>query len=412
MNIYAKIILFALLSNFLLELLADLLNLRALSSKLPPEAEGIYDQESYRKSQQYTQAKTRFAQLAKAFDLAVLLLFWFAGGFNALDLLVGGWHFSPLGTGLGYIAILALGKFILGLPFSVYGTFVLEARFAFNRTTPRTFLLDLGKGLLLAVAIGGPLLAGILLLFQALGSQAWLYAWAGITIFSLLLQFIAPTWIMPLFNKFSPLAEGELKEQIMAYAKEVGFSLHNVFVIDGSKRSAKANAFFTGFGKHKRIALFDTLIEKHGAGELLAILAHEIGHYKKKHILQGLLLGIAHMGIMLFLLGVFLRHPGLFAAFGMENISVHAGLIFFSLLFTPLEFLLALLLHRISRRNEYEADRFAVQTTQRQEELIAALKKLSQNNLANLTPHPFYVFLHYSHPPLLARLQAIRAVGE
>lgn len=409
MNIYAKIILATLVLNFVLELVADLLNLRALHTRLPAEVAGLYDRQAYEQSQLYTQVKTRFGQVVNAFDLGVLLLFWFGGGFNTLDMYVRGFHLGTIWTGLAYIALLALAKFILALPFSIYGTFGIEARFGFNRTTPRTFILDLVKGVFLSVAIGGPLLAGLLYLFQFAGPRAWLYGWVGIATVTLILQFVAPTWIMPLFNKFTPLSDGSLKDRILSYAKEVGFSLANVFVVDGSKRSAKANAFFTGFGKHKRIALFDTLLEKHGQEELLAILAHEIGHYKKKHILQGMVMGILHMGFMLFLLGVFLRHPGLFAAFKMENISVHAGLIFFSLLFTPVELLLSLVMHRISRGNEYEADRFAVQTTRQGEALITALKTLSQHNLANLTPHPFYVWIHYSHPPLLARLTAIRA---
>jgi STE24 endopeptidase len=225
---------------------------------------------------------------------------------------------------------------------------------------------------------------------------------------TLFLQFIAPTWIMPLFNKFTPLEEGELRESIFSYARSVNFSLENLFVMDGSKRSTKSNAFFTGFGKHKRIALFDTLIEKHSVAELVSILAHEIGHYKKKHILQSMAISILHSGLMFFLLSIFISHKGLFDAFYMEQMSIYAGLIFFGMLYSPLELLLSIFLQIFSRKNEYEADRFAVETTDTPETMVNALKTLSVHNLSNLTPHPFYVFLNYSHPPVLERIQALR----
>jgi len=240
---------------------------------------------------------------------------------------------------------------------------------------------------------------------------AWLWCWGAVTVFTLFVQFIAPTWIMPLFNKFTPLGEGELREAIFAFADSVGFSLQNVFVMDGSKRSSKSNAFFTGFGRNKRIALFDTLIEKQTVAELVGVLAHEIGHYKKKHIFQGMAISIVHTGVMLYLLSIFVSHPGLFAAFQMEHSSVYAGMIFFGLLFTPLDMVLSPLMSMLSRYNEFEADRFAGEKTGRPQSLIDALKKLSVDNLANLTPHPFYVLLHYSHPPLLQRIAALRAVG-
>ncbi|MDP2104798.1 MAG: M48 family metallopeptidase, partial [Desulfobulbaceae bacterium] len=253
-----------------------------------------------------------------------------------------------------------------------------------------------------------PLVAALLFFFEWAGGAAWLYGWVLTTAFIVIVQFVAPTWIMPLFNTFTPLADGELRERIMNYARSVGFSLENVFVIDGSKRSSKSNAFFTGFGRHKRIALFDTLIARHSVPELVGILAHEIGHYKKHHIVQGMVISIAHLGVMLYLLSLSLGSQGLFDAFGMSHRSVYGGLVFFGLLLTPLELALSLLMNRLSRKNEFEADRFASQTTGSGEDLVLALKKLSVHNLANLTPHPFYVTLHYSHPPLLARIAAIR----
>ena len=274
----------------------------------------------------------------------------------------------------------------------------------------KIFVLDMLKGLLLGVVIGGALLGGILAFFQFAGANAWLYCWIAVTLFTIFMQFIAPTWIMPLFNKFTPLEDGELRREIMNYAQKVHFPLDNLFVMDGSKRSAKSNAFFTGFGKHKRIALFDTLIEKHSVAELVAILAHEIGHYKKKHILQGMIISILHTGVMFFLLSIFLNHSGLFDAFYMENMSIYAGFIFFGMLFSPISEILGIFMQMFSRKNEFEADQFAAETTQNSSNMISALKKLSANNLSNLTPHPFYVFLNYSHPPVLERIRALRSL--
>ncbi|MBU0482658.1 MAG: M48 family metallopeptidase [Proteobacteria bacterium] len=410
MNIYGWIILAALLANYFLELVSDRLNLAALEPELPQEFAGVYDPAEYARSQQYTRTRTGFGLLTGTFNLLILLLFWQLGGFNALDQLVRGWQFNVIVTGLIFSGLLLLAKTVISLPFTLYSTFVIEEKFGFNRTTPATFVADLLKGLLLTVLLGGPLLAGVLWFFEATGQFAWLWCWFAVTLFTLIVQFVAPTWIMPLFNKFSPLEEGALREAIFSFADSVGFSLQNVFVMDGSKRSSKSNAFFTGFGRNKRIALFDTLINKHSVGELVAVLAHEIGHYQKKHILQGIMISIVHTGVMLYLLSIFVSHPGLFSAFAMEHSSVYAGLLFFGLLFTPLEMILAPLMHMLSRHNEYEADRFAVTNTDEPENMINALKKLAATNLANLTPHPFHVFLHYSHPPLLARIAAIREI--
>ncbi|MBU0673932.1 MAG: M48 family metallopeptidase [Proteobacteria bacterium] len=408
MNIYGIIILVALLGNFLLEFFANRLNLKALDPQVPEEFSGLYDQEKYARSQEYTRVRTRFGNLAATFDLLLLLVFWQVGGFPHLDGMVRGWGFGIVVTGLIFTGLLILAKGVLSLPLKIYSTFVIEARFGFNRTTPATFVLDMVKGIVLGVLLGGPLLAVILAIFQYGGPLAWLYCWLAVTVFTLVVQFIAPTWIMPLFNKFTPLGDGELREAIFKFARSVGFPLDNVFVMDGSKRSSKSNAFFTGFGKHKRIALFDTLIEGHPVAELVAILAHEIGHYQKKHILQGLMISILHTGVMLFLLSLFVSKPGLFDAFQLAQPSVYCGLIFFGLLFTPMEMVLGPLMNLLSRHNEFEADRFAVDKTGDSGAMILALKKLSVHNLSNLTPHPFYVFLHYSHPPLLARIHTMQ----
>jgi len=379
-----------------------------LEQTLPEEFKGIYNEDDYARSQDYTRVRTRFDIISSVFDLAVLLCFWFMGGFNALDLVVRGFGFSSILTGLIYVGALVLLRTFLAIPFNIFATFVIEERFGFNKTTVRTFILDLVKGVLLTALLGGAVLAVVLIIFDRSGPQAWIYCWLAVSLFILFLQFIAPTWLLPLFNKFIPLADGELKERIMQYAQSVSFRLEKIFVMDGSRRSGKSNAFFTGFGRHKRIALYDTLIDKHSVPELEAILAHEIGHYKKKHILQGLALTVLHMGVMLFLLSIFISHKGLFDAFYMDHTSVYAGLIFFGLLLAPMEMILSILLHSLSRKNEYQADRFAAETIADPGQMIMALKNLARDNLANLTPHQFHVFLHYSHPPLLKRIQAIR----
>jgi STE24 endopeptidase len=410
MNEFSIIILVALVLEFALELVANLLNLKALKLELPTTLEGVYKAEDYRKSQEYIRATTRFGLVGSTFTLLLLLSFWFSGGFNWFDQVIRAWDFVPVVSGLLYIGILLLAYSLLMLPFSIYSTFVIEDRFGFNKTTPRTFFLDQIKGLSLAVLLGGPLLAGILVLFEYAGSYAWLYCWAAVTLFLLAIQYIAPTWIMPLFNKFTPMESGELKEAILRYARSVNFPIKNVFVIDGSKRSSKSNAFFSGFGRNKRIALFDTLIEKHTVPEMVAVLAHEIGHYKKKHVVQGIVVSILHMGMILFLLSLFLGSPGLYQAFYMTQQSIYAGLLFFGLLYTPIELALSTAMQVLSRKNEYEADRFSADTIDEPRSLIDALRRLHSTNLSNLTPHPFYVFLKYSHPPLLQRMQAIQNI--
>ncbi len=408
MNPFFVIILIALVIEFALHLIANLLNLKALKLELPSALEGVYKPEDYRNSQEYTRATTRFDFVATTFGLFLLLSFWFAGGFNYLDQIIRAWGFVSIVNGLLYIGILLMAYSLLTLPFSIYVTFVIEERFGFNRTTLRTFFLDRVKGLALATLLGIPLLAGILSLFEYSGAYAWFYCWIIVTIFSLVMQFVAPIWIMPLFNKFTPMESGKLKETILEYARSVNFSIKNVFVMDGSKRSSKSNAFFTGFGHNKRIALFDTLIEKHTVPELIAVLAHEIGHYKKKHILQGMIISILHTGVILFLLSVFLSSAGLYEVFQMEHQSIYSGLLFFGLLYTAIELLLSIVMQMVSRKNEYEADHYAVETIDDPRTLIDALKKLSASNFSNLTPHPFYVFLNYSHPPLLQRVHAIQ----
>jgi len=408
MNTIAIIILAAIIFDYTLNVLADYLNLTKLRNDLPEAFQGIYDPDRYRKSQQYLKVNTRFGWVTATFNVAVMLIFWFAKGFPLLDEWVRSFNYSPLVTGLIYMAVLVLFKGLLSLPFSMYATFVIEERFGFNQTTWTTFIADLAKGLLLGVLLGTPLLAGILAFFEHAGTNAWWYCWIAVTLYMLGVQFIAPTWIMPLFNKFTPLEAGELKSAILSYAGSINFPIENVFVMDGSRRSSKSNAFFTGFGKHRRIVLFDTLIKRHTSGELLAVLAHEMGHYKKKHILLTMILGILQMGIMLYLLSNFIAYQGLFEAFFMSQKSVYAGLIFFAMLYSPIEFLMGIFMQMLSRRNETAADRFSAETTHDPQSMEAALKKLSVDNLTNLMPHPVYVFLNYSHPPVLQRISDLR----
>ena len=408
MNLIALIILFAIIFDLILNGIADYLNLKRLRNDLPETFKGVYDPDRYSQSQQYLKTNTRFGWITGSFDVALILIFWFGGGFPLLDEWVRSFNYGPIVTGLAYMGILILIKSILSLPFSIYATFVIEERFGFNQTTWSTFVLDLAKGLLLAILLGTPLLTGVLWFFEYAGTNAWWYCWIGVTLYMLAVQFVAPTWIMPIFNKFELLDEGDLKSAILSYAKSIKFPIENVYVMDGSRRSSKSNAFFTGFGKHRRIVLFDTLIKQHTTGELLAVLAHEMGHYKKKHILQSITLGILQMGIMLFLLSLFISYQGLFDAFYMPQKSVYAGLIFFGMLYSPLGFFIGIFMQMLSRKNETAADRFSVQTTRDPKSMVDALKKLSVNNLSNLLPHPFYVFLNYSHPPVLQRIKAIQ----
>ncbi|MDH4199167.1 MAG: M48 family metallopeptidase [Spirochaetia bacterium] len=412
MNMFAWIILVTLLFQYALNLVSDILNLKAMSEKIPDEFRGFYDSQEYEKSQRYTREKTRFGFVTHTFDLALILGFWFLGGFNDVDGIVRNAGYSPIITGIIYIGALVILNALVSLPFQIYSTFVIEEKYGFNRTTVKTYVSDLLKGLALAVIIGVPLLYMILWFFENTGSYSWLYIWVGITLISLLLQFIAPVWIMPLFNKFKPMEDGELKSAIMKYAKKVSFALKDVFVMDGSKRSSKANAFFTGFGKNKRVALFDTLIEKQSTDELVSVLAHEVGHYKKKHIVKGMITSVLHTGVLFYLMGGFIENRDLFDAFFMEHTSIYASLIFFTMLFSPVEMILSMVMAVFSRKHEYEADRYAAETIQKPDHLISSLKKLSVDHLSNLTPHPLYVFLHYSHPPILSRVNALRSIGE
>jgi STE24 endopeptidase len=406
---YATLLVAALLLEYAVEMVGDALNLRALRPEVPARFSGVYDPERYARSQAYARAKARFAGLPRTVSLAVLLAFWWYGGFESLDVAVRALGLGVVLTGAVYIGALVVLQELLSLPFSWYSTFVIEERFGFNRTTPATFVLDRVKGLALLMVIGGPALSAVLWLLERAGDTAWLWGLAVTTVWLLGLQFVAPTWLMPIFNTFRPLEEGELARAVRACAARAGFPLEGLYVVDGSRRSTKANAFLAGFGSRKRIALFDTLVARHPADEIVSIVAHEIGHHKKGHVLQGAAIGIAQLAVIFFLLGYVLHDPNLFSSFHVSRPSVHVGLVLFAIMYAPVGLALSLVVQAHERRCELEADAFARDTLGSGDALVRALEKLSAESLANLTPHPFYVWLHHSHPPLADRVAALQA---
>ncbi len=409
-NGYFWFALICVIGFFVLEVFSKLLNLSALAPQLPEEFQDVFDGQEYARSQQYTRFGTRFGLIESAFSLVVFLVFWWLGGFGWLDTWVRSWiSEGPIKQGLLFMFLLFIGSTVIALPFELYDTFVIEERFGFNKMTPATFFADRLKGLGLAVVFGAPLLALVLWIFERWSHSAWIYGWIVVSGFTLLMAYIAPQIILPLFNKFKPLPDGELKSAIERMSAECSFPLTEVYEIDGSKRSTKSNAYFTGFGKNKKIALYDTLIENHGVGELVAVLAHEIGHFKKKHVMQSMVLGVLQMGLLFFLLGKFMKNEALFSAFRVTDVSVYGSLVFFMFLYEPISKLTSIGMNMLSRKNEFEADAYAASVTGKPEDLIRGLKKLSKDNLSNLTPHPFYVFLNYSHPPMLQRIAALKA---
>lgn len=412
MNIYLIVIIAILIIRYTVDLVVDLFNLKAISEKLPSEFDDWYDNQKYSESQRYLRETTRFGIITDTINTTAILVFILVGGFNLIDgwaRTIGGHGQNEIITGLLFIAILMVVSQILALPFSIYSTFVIEERYGFNRTTVKTFILDMFKGILLAILIGGPMLALVLALFAKTGSFAWLWCWGAVTVIQIILMFIAPYVIMPLFNKFIPLEDGDLRQTVENYARQQNFAMRGIFTMDGSKRSSKSNAFFTGFGKSRRIVLFDTLIEKHPVKELLAIIAHEMGHYKKHHILKMIVQSIAIMGMTFFLMSLCIGNQPLFDAFKMSNPpTIYAALVFFGFLYTPISMALGIIGSAISRRHEYEADAYAVETVGETEPMVNGLKRLTVENLGNLTPHPLKVFLNYSHPPVLDRIKAIK----
>ena len=392
--------------DFILERTLSLLNYRNISSDLPQELAGVYSADKYTKSQEYSRATSRFGMVSATFGLALVLAMLSLGGFAWFDELARGWTKSEMVVSLLFFGLIFLASDIVNTPFGLYSTFVIEERFGFNKSSIGLYFTDKLKGWLLTMLLGGAILSLILWFYQLTGPSFWLWAWALISGFSIFMAMFYSSLIVPLFNKQTPLEEGELRSAIEEFSNKAGFELENVYVIDGSKRSSKANAYFSGLGPKKRIVLYDTLINDLEVEELVAVLAHEIGHYKKKHILQGLGLGVVQSGVMLYIFSLFVGYEPLSQALGAQEHSFHLAMISFAILYSPLSTLLGLGMNMLSRKNEYEADDFARQHHSASA-LISGLKKLSRNNLSNLTPHPAYVFFHYSHPPLLARLRAL-----
>jgi len=414
MNYLAFIIVISLFVLWNLEFIATLLNLKVFPITPPPELAGLMDQEKLDKARAYLSVNSRFDILRASVSLAILLAFWWLGGFPFFDRLTRSLSEDIIVIGLIFLGTLFLAQNLISLPFEWYETFVIEEKFGFNKSTPATFAADRVKGLALAALLGLPLAAGILWIFQEV-PNAWLWAWAFVTAFQLILSYLAPSLILPLFNKFTPMPDGELKDEIHALGVKCGFPLEGVYEIDGSKRSTKANAYFTGFGKYKKIALYDTLTEKSTKPELLTILAHEIGHFRLGHIRQRLAVGILQMALIFFLIGLATNPEGAFArllheAFFVREISPHAGLVFFILLLEPVSKALSILANAWSRKHEFEADAYAARSTGTPEALASALRKLSSDHLSHPAPHKLRVILDHSHPPLVQRLRALQQV--
>lgn len=406
---YAIVVILVL--NYLVEQILNYLNASNKNMPLPGELQGIYNENDYKKQQAYERENTRFGLLTETISFVVLLIMLFANGFAWVDTWVHGITANAILQAMLFFGVLLLASDIIGIPFDIYSTFKIEQKYGFNTTTVKTFVLDKLKGWLLGAIIGGGLLALIIWLIQTFGGNFWILAWLVVSAFSLFMAMFYSSLIVPLFNKQTPLEEGELKAAINEFSNKAGFQLKNVYVIDGSKRSTKANAYFTGFGAKKRIVLYDTLIKDLSTEEIVGVLAHEIGHYKKRHVVMSIGFSLAQMALMLFILGQCIGSADLSYALGATQPAIHLALITFALLYTPLSSGFGLLLNVVSRRNEYQADSFAAETYGAAP-LQSALKKLTQKNLSNLTPHPAYVFYHYSHPPLLQRLRNLAATAQ
>lgn len=396
-----------LIFGYLLERILDKLNLGHTLAVLPDELSDIFDPEEYQKSQMYKRDKIRFSFFTSSMGLLVMLILFFLGGFGWLDGIISGLTDRYIIHVLIFFGVFALLSDILTIPFDLYDTFVLEERYGFNRTTARTFVLDKVKGWFIGALLGGALLAVITWIYMLTGRWFWLIALGVITLVTLFMTMFYSNLIVPLFNKQTPLEEGALRKKIEEFASNAGFRLDNIYVMDGSKRSSKANAYFTGLGPKKRIVLFDTLIEELDEEEIVAVLAHEIGHYKKKHSTTGLIIATAQSAIMLYLFSLFVGLDSFAEALGGAKASFHLGLVAFGVLYSPISMLIGLGANALSRHHEYQADNFA-KKRYNADRLVSSLKKLSKNNLSNLTPHPVYVFFHYSHPPLLQRIRSLK----
>ena len=407
MNTLFYIIITILLVQFVLETFLDYLNAKRYGDPVPAELKDVFDVDEYQKSQAYKKTNYRFGLLTSAFSLLLTLSFLTFGGFDWVDQIVRDMTDKEIPMALIFFGSIMIGSDLVTLPFSYYSTFVIEEKFGFNTTTRATFFMDKLKGWLLMATVGGLLLAVIIWFFQSAGPNFWIYAWGLVAVFTLFMNLFYSKLVVPLFNKLTPLETGSLKIKIEDYAEKVGFELQNIFVIDGSKRSTKANAYFSGFGREKRVTLYDTLIKDLEEEEIVAVLAHEVGHYKKNHIIFNLTASILLTGLTLFLLSLFINNPAVSRAIGVSEPSFHAALIGFGLLYSPISDVTGLLMNHLSRKFEYQADDYA-KRTYAAPPLIISLKKMSRNNLSNLTPHPAYVFAHYSHPPLIARIRNLK----
>jgi STE24 endopeptidase len=404
------IIISILVFDYIVERILDYLNSTYWSNKLPEELQEIYDAEKYKKSQDYQKVNQRFSLLTSTLSFVAMMLMLLLGGFAFVDNFVRQYTVNPIVMALLFFGIIGFVSDILSTPFSIYDTFVIEQKFGFNNTTVKTFILDKLKGWLLAIILGSIFIALFILIYNKTGINFWWIAWLVFSAISIFFSMFYSNLIVPLFNKQTPLEEGELRTAIEVFSNKVGFKLNNIFVIDGSKRSNKANAYFTGLGSKKRIVLYDTLIKDHTTEELVAVLAHEVGHYKKKHTLKGIIISLLETGMMLYILSWFISNPVLSEALGTKQ-SFHIAIIVFGILYSPLSMILGLAMNVLSRKHEYEADKFAGENYNA-ESLKSALKKLSVNNLSNLKPHPAYVFFHYSHPTLLQRLAALNQLNK
>ena len=390
--------------NFTKDKILDAINAKHYNDPIPKELEDVYDQDEYKKSQNYKAVNYKFGIWTSLFSFVLTLSFLLLDGFEYVDTIARSYSENPIIIALIFFGIIMIASDIITTPFGYYKTFVIEEKFGFNKTTKKTFVLDKLKGLLMTVFLGGGIIALIVWFYQITGNEFWLYAWGIVTVFTVFMNMFYSKLIVPLFNKQTPLEEGDLRNKISEYAESVGFNLEKIFVIDGSKRSTKANAYFSGFGSEKRVTLYDTLVNDLEDEEIVAVLAHEVGHYKKKHIIFNLVTSILLTGLTLYILSIFISNPLLSNAIGVEIPSFHVGLIAFGLLYSPISELTGLIMNYVSRVFEYQADDYA-KNTYKAEPLITSLKKLSKNSLSNLTPHKAYVFMHYSHPTLLDRVR-------
>jgi len=389
--------------NFLKDSILDYLNSTFFNKEIPVILIDIYDEKKYLKSQEYKKIQYRFSRIFNIYSFLILMLFFYLDGFLIVDNYSRSLFESELVISLSFFAIIYFGNDILRIPFSLYNTFIIEEKFGFNKTSIKTFINDKLKSWLLTILFGGGIISFIIFQFESIGQKFWIVAWIFISVLTVLINGLYTQVIVPLFNKQTKLEDGELKSEIEKYSKKVGFNLSNIFVIDGSKRSTKANAYFSGFGKQKRVTLFDTLINKLNKEQIVAVIAHEIGHYKKNHIIFNLLFSIIQTGIMLYILSLLIYMPIFSEALNIENHSFHIALVTFSILYTPISEISSIIFNLFSRKFEYEADEYADKSFDGKY-LIQALKVLTKDSLSNLTPHPKYVWWHYSHPTLLERI--------